>query len=438
VKPPSLRGLVLSSLLAPLAASAATRTWDGTGNTNANWSTKQNWGSNDLASGDTLIFGGTSRVTNTNDFTGFSFAGITFNNTAGAFVIGGNAFTLTGDITNNDADLQTINNAITLSGARSVNTASGNITLGGNLSGTGASLAKTGANTLTLSGANTYTGGTTLTAGVLALGSSGALGTSGAISFGGGTLQYSSANTTDYSSRFSTAAGQQYKVNTNGQNVTWTAGLTSSTGSLVKSGTGTLTLGATSASTYSGATTVSGGTLLVDGSLGNTAITVDNTGSLGGAGNGTSTGVISGSVTVNNGGKLATGSATGVSVGTLLIDTNLTLNTGSVWEVDLASASSFDKLTGINTFTFNGTLKVLLGYTPVLGDTFDLADFSGTILGSPQFNFDSAPLGTNLGWDISQFASTGKISVVSVTPVPEPRAALLGGLGLLALFRRRR
>ena len=39
-----------------------------------------------------------------------------------------------------------------------------------------------------------------------------------------------SANLYDYSSRFSTAAGQQYNVDINGQNVTWAANLTSTGG----------------------------------------------------------------------------------------------------------------------------------------------------------------------------------------------------------------
>ena len=35
---------------------------------------------------------GTTRLVNTNDFTGYSFGGITFASGAGAFVLGGNAF----------------------------------------------------------------------------------------------------------------------------------------------------------------------------------------------------------------------------------------------------------------------------------------------------------------------------------------------------------
>jgi autotransporter-associated beta strand protein len=124
------------------------------------------------------------------------------------------------------------------------------------------SVIKNGSGTLTLSGANTYSGGTTLTAGTVALGSSGALGTTGTISFGGGTLQHSASNTTDYSSRFSTASSQAYKVDTNGQDVTWATNLTSSGGSLTKSGNGTLTLAG--ANTYTGNTKVNAGTLTID------------------------------------------------------------------------------------------------------------------------------------------------------------------------------
>lgn len=120
-------------------------------------------------------------------------------------------------------------------------------------------LSKSGAGTLTLAGANTYTGGTTLAGGTLALGSSGALGNAGAIAFAGGALQWSADNVADYSHRFSTAANQAYRLDTNGQDVALASALASAGGTLTKLGLGTLTL--SGANTYSGGTTLGGGTL---------------------------------------------------------------------------------------------------------------------------------------------------------------------------------
>ena len=129
----------------------------------------------------------------------------------------------------------------------------------GTLAGAGLSVVHLGSGVTTLSGSNTFGGGVTLTAGALNAGSASALGSSGTISFGGGTLQYSASNQADYSGRFSSAAGQQYRVDTNGQNVTYSASLVSSGGSLTKLGAGILTL--TGSNTYGGGTTVSSGTL---------------------------------------------------------------------------------------------------------------------------------------------------------------------------------
>ena len=91
---------------------------------------------------------------------------------------------------------------------------------------------QTGSGILYLYGTNTYTGGTVLNGGTISLWSAGALGTSGTISFGGGTLQATTANTTDYSPRFSSASNQAYSVDTAGENLTWAGELTSSGGTL--------------------------------------------------------------------------------------------------------------------------------------------------------------------------------------------------------------
>jgi autotransporter-associated beta strand protein len=116
---------------------------------------------------------------------------------------------------------------------------------------------------LILTGNNNYTGGTVLTGGTLNLGSANAIGSTGLINFAGGTLQFSDANTTDYSARFSTANNQAYKIDTNGKDISFASALNSTTSTLSKQGEGTLTLTNASrfASSAVGATTIQAGTL---------------------------------------------------------------------------------------------------------------------------------------------------------------------------------
>ncbi|MEK7949933.1 beta strand repeat-containing protein [Luteolibacter soli] len=145
------------------------------------------------------------------------------------------------------------------------------LTMSGPISGPG-TLQSTSSGLIVLSGNNSYTGGTNFTGtGLMRLDSTGALGTTGTLSFTGGTMQASAANTTDYSARFSTAANQQYKIDTNGQTVTWASPLTSTGGSIQKFGTGTLIL--TGASTYTGGTNIKPGGVLETGLISDTGAT---------------------------------------------------------------------------------------------------------------------------------------------------------------------
>lgn len=136
-----------------------------------------------------------------------------------------------------------------------------------------ASITKLGTATATLAGPNSFTGGSTIQAGTLAFGNNG-LGTYGPITMDGGTLRWHSSNTQDISRRLFLVDGKAATFDTGANTVSFNTSLggnTATTASVVKTGTGILNLtNANSPGTYSGGTTINGGTLsLGTGGTGN-------------------------------------------------------------------------------------------------------------------------------------------------------------------------
>ena len=159
--------------------------------------------------------------------------------------------------------------------ALTVGTTSGSTTFAGTLGGTGGTLIKDGASTLSLTGTNSYTGGTTLQAGTLVF-TTGGLGTTGTVQFSGdATLRFGTATTTDLSGRLAIADGVTATLDTGGNDLTFASAFgLGGTGGLTKAGVGTLTF--TAAATYTGATTISAGTLqLGDGTTSSGSIAGD-------------------------------------------------------------------------------------------------------------------------------------------------------------------
>jgi len=257
------------------------------------------------------------------------------------------------------------------------------------------SIAKSGSGTQVLTGSNNFTGNSTVTAGTLAFAAN-ALGSTGTVALNGGTLRWESGNTQDISSRLTIASGSAATIDIGANDVTFASNFgAGSTGSLTKTGAGRLTL--TGAAGYTGATTISSGTLQVGaggtsgaltGNVVNNGVLVLNRsdtvalpGTLSGsgafvqAGAGTvvfggssslsggmtidagavtarnASALGSGAVSVNAGGRL-NANAAGVAVGN-----DLTLGGGTVSSLVATSASggSFsttpDGLYGLNTFT---------------------------------------------------------------------------------------
>jgi alpha-L-rhamnosidase len=312
-------------------------------------------------------------------------------------------------------------------------------------------MTKVGAGTLTLTGLNYYTGNTTFSGGVLCAGSAEAtvanpIFTGGNANgfyggpfgeptntvqtqfiFNGGTLQYSAANHYDYSSRFSTAAGQDaISIDVNGQSVTFATALTGSGGSLTNldsAGGGRLIL--TQPSTYTGGTTVNGGTLLVNNASGSGTgsgnVTVNSGATLGGSG------TIAGAVTNQSGGILAPGAGV-VTVGTVLtIASSLTLASGSASIMAVSHNGHTNDQVVSSGVSYGGTLTVITNATDgplVAGDTFQL--FKSGTYGGSAFSATNLPtLGSGLAWSNS-LAINGSIKVVSIVP-PPPVAGFSGG-----------
>ena len=147
---------------------------------------------------------------------------------------------------------------------------------------------------------------------------------------------------------------------------------------LTKTGDGTLILGA--ANTYSGATTVSAGKLIVNGSIANSATTVASGATLEGGGS------IGGSVTVQSGGHIAPGASAG-DLATGIFDLQL----GSFFDVEIGGTTAgtqYDQLIVNGTVTLAGALStsLLVGFNPTTGSTYTIILNDGADAVSGTFN----------------------------------------------------
>lgn len=258
-------------------------------------------------------------------------------------------------------------------------------------------------------------------------------------------------------------------------------------GNLSKSGTGRLTL--EGANTYTGATNVyggvleiasggslargvlvrSGGTLQVDGAIstaGTYSTTVYSGGTL------TGTGTIGGATTITVGATHSPGNSPGVQT----FENNLTYQAGStlVWELITNSTApadrgvTYDGVDVAGNLTFSGSTTVNLTFN-LEGSSVDWTDalWDSSITGTDGWKIFSVE-GSTTGAENLALAGahtlldSNGVSLASVRPagdghvaayffvtqvgsdvylnysVPEPDSLLLGGLGTLALFRRRR
>jgi autotransporter-associated beta strand protein len=330
---------------------------------------------------------------------------------------------------------------------------SGNQTYNGVISGTGAVMNKGGANTTTtLNGQNTFSGGTYVPAGSLGIGAS-SVPTSGTVTsspLGTGPLYLAVDSTTGNTANaqifasggaWTIANPIQYPTGTN--NLTLTIGGTypliftggyalngqdnattflnryltvtntnalTTIGGVVSDGglgcslnfVGPGILSLTGAETYTGVTTISNGTLDVDGSLAAaSSVTVSNGGVLAGVG------TVNGTVTVESGGGIAAGDQ---AIGKLTINNSLTLDAGSSNAIKVSVTGGTHDTVAANSIAYNGNLFVTnLAGTPTTSTTFTIFSASSH---TGNFTSISGSPGAGLGWSFNP--TTGVLSVVSV------------------------
>lgn len=497
--------------LAALAPLSAQSVWTGGGSDNSVL-TPANWGGTAPVTGTTTAvqFAGSTRTSPVLN-SDFEVASIAFNSGASPFtlsgtgqisIFGAGASSVTANtqgVINNSTSLQTISNAIKLTGnaiftassgdltfngaidnnskqlqLRVPTTVSRTLTLNGDISGSGGLIIRgpNNGNATTgiarLGGANTFTGGVQVWGSNVRLASDAALGASAnaitvgvsgisdpisvltegnrtiaqnmrLISASGSTVTLggADASTSTYSGTITvntssgTANSQTSKPLTvtaaSGGRVNFTGGIVRDSASLgsgdtlTKTGLGIVSLAA--ANTYSGATSVNAGTLLVNGSLsaGGGAVTVADSAALGG------TGTINRAVSVSAGGIFTPGdfNSSGVSqAGNLAIVGNLTFADTSSLRFDLGTASDLVAITG--DLTLDGLLTVT-GGTGFGTGTYTLFSYTGTFLNNT-LTLSSLPSGYSYALDT---ATTGLVNL-TVSAIPEP-ASIAMYLGMAAL-----
>jgi len=295
------------------------------------------------------------------------------------------------------------NNIVRVDGA-------GGVTIASSISGEGRILTKAGvgAGALTLGGSNTFSGGVNLETGTLRLENASALGTGTLTQSVGTTLQVATTGTiaNEMSLRSisvltnvtltgaKTLQGTAYQVSTGAAAVE--EGLLSGAGSLTKTGAGTLIL--SGANTYTGATTVGGGTLRIDSNarLGNPSatLTLSNAGVL----QVTAAGQLSNAITIGAGNGVLANASSGALVvsggvvkdGTVFTsrsDAGTNIFTGVISGASANSDLVVDGGTTVfsNVMTYNGPTIITNGGTLVLAVDNAMPFGSDLILGGGTF-----------------------------------------------------
>lgn len=207
-----------------------------------------------------------------------------------------------------------------------------------------------------------------------------------------GSLSGASSSFLTGSSGSGNTAAVTYTVGANNKNTVFAGTIANGAGatSLVKSGNGSLTLSGNC--TYTGATSVSAGSLLVTGALGNTTVSVSANATFGG------NGTLSGNLTLASGSRLVFGvtpaAISGVAVsGTATLNGNITVSPLSI----------------------GGTLSP---------GTYTILSSQVSIAGTPSFTW-SDPLGSSLSASFST-ATPGQIRLTLQTPLQVWRQAAFG------------
>ena len=188
-----------------------------------------------------------------------------------------------------------------------------------------------------------------------------------------------------------TPGGGNYQLGGGGGTLTVSSGLTNLAAGLVVNGsTASSTVVLTGSHTYTNATIITGGTLMV-------------------------TGVLAGPVVVQSGGTLAVGVANS-TIGTLSVSNNVILGGSAVFAINRSGAQNADRLVA-SSLVLSGNLMVTnIGTAALLGDTFQLFSISGTFSNAqPTLNLPS--LSGGLMWDVSRLAVDGTIKVAQITNV---------------------
>lgn len=476
--------------------SFAQATWNGSVSnswaTQANWSGTS--AANLINNGTSaLVFAGSTQVSTTNTLNNFAANGITFDSTAANFTLSGSAIRSSANIANNAANsLQTISMDIniTAAGRQFTGVATATTAYSGNISGAGGMSYRTTSGSTAVhivSGSNSYTSYTEIGSGIVVVNHAKALST-GTIQFGGnGTLQSNldltganrltnSAVTFTNPTNKGTIRGSNsvefaaaLRTNNNatiindldaGKTLTFggliaatanaaTSGTMTFSGSgrtvisgstldgsgitlaITKTGLGALVLDGTNA--YSGPTTVTSGSLFVNGDSSGavSAITVSSTAVLGGDGS------IGGLTTLS--GTLAPG-ADANTIGLLAFSGSLSLGSSSRTLLEISGAgrgTGYDAL-NVAGLAYGGTLD--LSFAALVSGEFNLFG-TGTALaksgnfasvvssgayGSPTWTLAGETWTATSGANTLTFnQSTGVLAVV-----PEPGSLVLAGIGL--------